>query len=124
MLTLSASSSRCRQKYAPVVLTTNAAAVLVSSVAQQGGGSFDRFLDPVAGLADAGDVFRVVEGDFDGPAGGVAGDDLRGGRVHVGGDDGDLVCRLLLEKKKMQAQYCPPRRRALGGHKQAHNIRG
>src|SRR5664279_2524723 len=42
-------------------------------------------------FADAGDVFPVVEADFDGPAGRVAGDDLGGGRGHVGGDDRDVV---------------------------------
>ena len=43
------------------------------------------------GFADTGDVFRVVEADFDRPPGRVAGDDLGGGRGHVRGDDRDVV---------------------------------
>ena len=49
------------------------------------------FFDSVLGFADSGDVFAVVEADFDGPAGRVAGDDLGGGRGRVGGDDRDVV---------------------------------
>ena len=57
----------------------------------EGDAALDGFFDSVLGFADAGDVFPVVEADFDGPAGCVAGDDLGGGCGHVGGDDCDVV---------------------------------
>jgi hypothetical protein len=49
-------------------------------------------LAAVAGLADAGGVLGVVEGDLDGPAGGVAYDDAgdRGGQVGGHERDGRL----------------------------------
>lgn len=47
----------------------------------EGDGAFDGAAGAVAGLAEAGDLFGVVEGDFDGPAGRVAGDDRFGGVV-------------------------------------------
>src|SRR5450755_726066 len=57
----------------------------------EGDAALNGFFDPVLGFADAGDVFPVVEADFDGPAGRVAGDDLGGGCGHVGGDYCDVV---------------------------------
>jgi len=47
----------------------------------EGDAALNCLFDPVLGFADSGDVFPVVEADFDGPAGRVAGDDLGGGRV-------------------------------------------
>ena len=40
----------------------------------EGDAALDCLFEPVLSLADAGDVFPVVEADFDGPAGCVAGD--------------------------------------------------
>ena len=42
----------------------------------EGDAALDCLFDPVLGFADAGEVFPVVEADFDGPPGRVAGDDL------------------------------------------------
>src|SRR6266498_5602822 len=54
----------------------------------EGDGVLDGAAGAVAGLAEAGDLFGVVEGDLDGPAGGVAADDGLGGGGQVGGDQG------------------------------------
>src|SRR5664279_5558703 len=57
----------------------------------EGDAPLNCLFDPVLGFADSGDVLSVVETDFDGPAGRVAGDDLGGGRGHVGGHYRDVV---------------------------------
>jgi hypothetical protein len=57
----------------------------------EGDGAFDGFGDAVAGLAYAEDVLDVEEGDFDAPAGGVAGDDLLGWCGEVGGDQREVI---------------------------------
>src|SRR5205823_12552032 len=49
-------------------------------------GSFDGGAGAVTGLADAGDLFGVFEGDLDGPAAGVAFHDPGDRSVRVGGD--------------------------------------
>ena len=46
--------------------------------------------DPVAGLADADGLFGVFDRDLDGPAGGVALDDLRCRGGEVGGDQREV----------------------------------
>ena len=46
---------------------------------------------PVARLTDAGDLLGLLEGHFDGPAGSVPFDDLRGRREQIGGDQCDVV---------------------------------
>jgi hypothetical protein len=46
---------------------------------------------PVARLTDAGDLRGLLEGHFDGPAGSVPFDDLRGRREQIGGDQCDVV---------------------------------
>ena len=50
--------------------------VMVWAMNVKGTLPLDCLFDPVLGFADAGDVFPVVEADFDGPPGRVAGDDL------------------------------------------------
>ncbi len=54
-------------------------------------GAFDGEFEPVAGLADAEDLFGVGDHDFHRPAGGVAFDDLAGCGGGVGGDQGEVV---------------------------------
>src|SRR6266540_3861405 len=57
----------------------------------EGDGAFDRPGFAVVGLTDAGQLFGVLDGHFDGPAGGVALHDLAGGGMWVGGDQGEVV---------------------------------
>ncbi len=54
-------------------------------------GAADRGGCPVAGLPGAEDLLGVFYRDFNRPSGGVALDDLRGGRGGIGGDQGEVI---------------------------------
>ncbi len=75
----------------------------------------------VAGLADAGNLTRVFESDLDRPAGWVAGHDVGGGAVQVGGDQGQVVAGLG-GTARLPDQYYSHGAGAVGAVPQAHRL--
>jgi len=72
-------------------------------------GPLDREAHAVVGLADVAGLLRVFYTDLDGPARGVALDDLRGTSDQVGGDQRYVVAGLGLgPRTKTTWTACPP----------------
>jgi hypothetical protein len=68
----------------------------------EGDGAFHGAGGAVTGLADAEDLPHLGEDHFDGPAGGVGADDLLGGGVQVGGDQGQAVDLFAVSRSRIR----------------------
>ena len=81
-------SSRCTSALAAAVITATFTAVRTDSVRHPPGAASAHRSAVHQGpaMSDAEDVLDVEEGDFDAPAGRIAGDDVLGGGGEVGGD--------------------------------------